>query len=138
MILARIDGHATSSFCDPSLKGQTIVLCTPVDENGEATGVVELPVEWVKDDAVYFNMERFSGLRPYTPPSAVLEIFKAEFDGAYADGGLFLLTMHPHFIGHRSRIRVLEQLVRYIRSHSDVWFATHADIARYCREQAGM
>ena len=38
MILARIDGHATSSFCDPSLKGQTIVLCTPVDENGRNTG----------------------------------------------------------------------------------------------------
>ncbi|EDY84768.1 hypothetical protein VDG1235_4401 [Verrucomicrobiia bacterium DG1235] len=38
MILARIDGHATSSFCDASLKGQTIVLCTPVDENGEDAG----------------------------------------------------------------------------------------------------
>ncbi|MEJ6603864.1 MAG: EutN/CcmL family microcompartment protein [Opitutaceae bacterium] len=38
MILARIDGHATSSFCDPSLKGQTIVLCTPVDENGQNAG----------------------------------------------------------------------------------------------------
>ena len=25
-------------------------------ENGEATGVVELPVGWVKDDAVYFNI----------------------------------------------------------------------------------
>lgn len=38
MILARIDGHATSSFCDPSLKGQTIVLCTPVDEKGRDAG----------------------------------------------------------------------------------------------------
>ncbi len=38
MILARIDGHATSSFCDSSLKGQTIVLCTPVDETGQITG----------------------------------------------------------------------------------------------------
>lgn len=39
MILARIDGHATSSFCDRSLKGQTIVLCTPVDDAGQATGM---------------------------------------------------------------------------------------------------
>ncbi|MFT6583889.1 MAG: peptidoglycan/xylan/chitin deacetylase (PgdA/CDA1 family) [Alphaproteobacteria bacterium] len=40
-------------------------------EDGEPTGMVELPVEWIKDDAVYFNMDRNSGLRPYTPPSAV-------------------------------------------------------------------
>lgn len=105
-------------------------------ENGEATGVVELPVEWVKDDAVYFNMDRFSGLRPYTPPSGVLEIFKAEFDGAYADGGLFLLTMHPHFIGHRSRIAMLDELVEYMKTRKDIWFATHAEVARYCLAQA--
>ena len=72
--------------------------------DGEPTGIVELPPEWIRDDAVYFNMLRFSGLRPYTPPSAVEEIFKAEFDGAWDEGGLFLLTMHPHVIGHRSRI----------------------------------
>jgi hypothetical protein len=48
---------------------------------GEATCIVELPPEWIRDDAVYFNMIRFSALRPYTPPSAVEEIFRAEFDG---------------------------------------------------------
>jgi peptidoglycan-N-acetylglucosamine deacetylase len=105
-------------------------------EDGEPTGMVELPVEWIKDDAVYFNMDRNSGLRPYTPPSAVLEIFKAEFDGAYREGGLFLLTMHPHFIGHRSRIRVLEALIEYIQGHQSVWFSTHAEIAQYCLDEA--
>ncbi len=45
-------------------------------EDGEPTGMVELPVEWIRDDAVYFNMDRFTALRPYTPPSAVLEIFR--------------------------------------------------------------
>src|SRR5215468_3215232 len=59
-------------------------------EDGEATGIVELPVEWIKDDAPYFGMNRATTLRPYTPPSAVLEIFTGEFDGAAADGGLFL------------------------------------------------
>ncbi|MEL7000764.1 MAG: polysaccharide deacetylase, partial [Pseudomonadota bacterium] len=107
-------------------------------EENQPSGVVELPVEWIRDDAPYWAMDRFTGLRPYTPPSGVLEVFKWEFDGAYTENGLFLLTMHPHFIGHRSRIRVLEELIQYMRSHAGVWFATHADIARYCREQAGM
>ena len=105
-------------------------------EDGEATGIVELPVEWIRDDAVYFNMDRFSALRPYTPPSSVLEIFMAEFDGAYEEGGMFLLTMHPHIIGHRSRIPVLDMLIQYIRGHADVWFATHAEIAQYCKDNA--
>lgn len=107
-------------------------------EDGEATGVVELPVEWIRDDAPYWMMDRFSGLRPYTPPAGVLEVFRREFDGAYEEGGLFLLTMHPHFVGHRSRIQVLAELIRHIRGHHGVWFGTHADVARYCREQAGM
>ncbi len=103
-------------------------------EDGEPTGMVELPVEWIRDDAVYFNMDRFSALRPYTPPSSVLEIFKSEFDGAYEESGLYLLTMHPHISGHRSRVAMLEELIRYMRGHDDVWFATHEEVARYCLE----
>ena len=57
--------------------------------DNDATGVIELPVEWIRDDAVYFNMDRFTILRPYTPPLAVLEIFKAEFDAAFAEGDIF-------------------------------------------------
>jgi len=105
-------------------------------EDGQPTGMVELPVEWIRDDAIYFNMDRFSALRPYTPPGSVLDIFKAEFDGAYAEGGLFLLTMHPHIIGHRSRIALLERLVEHIRGHAGVWFASHAEIARYVKAAA--
>src|SRR5581483_8927280 len=85
-------------------------------EDGEPTGIVELPPEWIRDDAVYFNMVRFSALRPYTPPSAVEEIFRAEFDVALEEGGLFLLTMHPHVSGHRSRIVMLERLIRHMKA----------------------
>ncbi|MCO5733376.1 polysaccharide deacetylase [Rhizobium sp. SSA_523] len=103
-------------------------------EDGEPTGMVELPVEWIRDDAVYFNMNRFTAHRPYTPPPAVLDIFKREFDRAYEEGGLFLLTMHPHVTGYRSRIFILEELIRHIQGHDDVWFATHADIARFVKQ----
>jgi len=105
-------------------------------DQGEPTGIVELPPEWIRDDAVYFNMLRFSGLRPYTPPSAVEEIFAAEFDGAYEEGGMFLLTMHPHVIGHRSRIALLDRLVTRIKKHQGVWFATHAQVAQWCKDHA--
>ena len=38
MMLARVDGYATATIGHPSLKGQKIVLCTPVDENGDDAG----------------------------------------------------------------------------------------------------
>jgi peptidoglycan/xylan/chitin deacetylase (PgdA/CDA1 family) len=103
-------------------------------EDGKPTGVVELPPEWIRDDAVYFNMHRFTGLRPYTPPSAVLEIFTREFDVAYEEGGLYILTMHPHIIGHRSRLTLLDELIRHMKTKKGVWFATHADIAKFAKE----
>ncbi|HEX8968622.1 MAG TPA: polysaccharide deacetylase [Chloroflexota bacterium] len=104
--------------------------------NGQPTGIVEIPVEWIRDDAPYFSMERYAALRPYTPPRGVLTIWRDEFDRAYAEGGLFQLTMHPHVIGHRSRIAILEALVEHISDHQGVWWATHADVARYVREVA--
>ncbi|HEX9868633.1 MAG TPA: polysaccharide deacetylase [Candidatus Tectomicrobia bacterium] len=107
-------------------------------EDGEPTGIVELPVEWIKDDYPYFGMDRLSTVRPYTAPSLVGEIWRREFDGAYAEGGLFLLTMHPHVIGHRSRMSVLEELIQHMRAHVGVWFATHEDVARYVKAEACM
>ena len=109
-----------------------------LEVQGEPTGIVELPPEWIRDDAVYFNMLRFAALRPYTPPSAVEEIFRAEFEGALAEGGLFLLTMHPHVIGHRSRIALLDRLVTLMKGTPGVWFGTHEEVARWCATQAGM
>ncbi|MGI9259880.1 MAG: polysaccharide deacetylase family protein [Gammaproteobacteria bacterium] len=102
--------------------------------NGEPTGVVELPVEWILDDYPYFGMNRAADIRPYTPPSGVFEIWKREFDMAYEEGGMFLLTMHPQIIGHRSRVSMLEELIQYMRSKPGVWFATHEDIARHAKE----
>jgi len=102
----------------------------------EPTGVVELPTEWIRDDSAYFHMHHLTALRPYTAPSAVEEIFTAEFDGAWAEGGLFLLTLHPHLIGHRSRLPVLSRLLRHIRARGGSWFGTHEQVARWCLNHA--
>lgn len=108
-----------------------------IEADGQPTGVVELPPEWIRDDAAYLNFIRFSALRPYTPPSAVLEIFLAELDAAWEEGGLYLLTMHPHISGHRSRIGVLDRVIQHAKNKSACWFATHEQVAKWCKEQAG-
>ena len=105
-----------------------------IDTRGVPTGMVELPVQWILDDAPLFNP---LGDR-YASPREVLQVWKDEFDVAYDEGTMFILTMHPHYIGQRSRIVVLRELVEYIQSKPGVWFATHADAARYVKGKAGM
>ncbi len=102
--------------------------------NGEATGLVELPVDWILDDAPLMNP---LGDR-YANPRDVLQVYKDEFDIAYEEGTTFVLTMHPKYIGHRSRIVVLRELIEYIGASPDVWFGTHESAVRWVRQQAGM
>jgi len=104
--------------------------------DGEPTGIVELPVEWIRDDAPYFMMNRAGAQRPYTAPADVFDIFRREFDAAYDEGGLFQLTMHPHVIGYRSRIWILEEIIRHAKARGGVWFATHEDVVRWAKAHA--
>jgi peptidoglycan/xylan/chitin deacetylase (PgdA/CDA1 family) len=101
--------------------------------DGKPTGVVELPIERIVDDFPYFGAGANGSL-----PSIdhVFEVFKSEFDVAYEEGGLYVLTMHPHVTGHRSRVAMLDRLIRYMKSKPKVWFATHEDVAKYVKQNA--
>jgi hypothetical protein len=37
--------------------------------------------------------------------------------------------MHPHVIGYRSRIWILEEIIRHAKSLGGVWFALHHQVA---------
>jgi peptidoglycan/xylan/chitin deacetylase (PgdA/CDA1 family) len=103
-------------------------------QDGQPTGLVELPVEWILDDAPLFNPRGTT----YSPPRDVMQVWIDEFDKAWEEGTMFLLTMHPHVSGHRSRIVALEGLIDHIQAKGGAWFATHESAARYVKEQAGM
>ena len=99
--------------------------------NGTQT-LLELPVDWVLDDAPYFLFMFFpTYISGTASPSKVYETWKSEFDGYYEDGGCYILTMHPQIIGRSSRIAILEKLIQYIRSKPRVWFTRCIDVANY-------
>lgn len=102
-------------------------------DRGEPTGIIEVPVEWSRDDVPHLGPGPGGAPRVTTPPSQVAGIWRSEFDAAHAAGGLFQLTMHPHVIGHRAHFAALEELLDHICGHDDVWFATHAEVARAAR-----
>ena len=53
--------------------------------------------------------------------------------GAYEEGTLFVLTLHPYMSGHRAPMKHLNELVGYMKSKKGVWFATGAEVARYVK-----
>jgi peptidoglycan/xylan/chitin deacetylase (PgdA/CDA1 family) len=97
--------------------------------NKKGTGVIELPIERIVDDAPYFGAS--DGSMP--SPEHVLEVFQSEFDVAWDERGLYVLTMHPHIMGHRSRVAVLERLIVHMKQKGGVWFATHEDVAKHLK-----
>ena len=98
---------------------------------GRPSGVIELPISEIGNDYPYYG-ETANGSMP--SPDAVFQIYKAEFDLAFEERTLFILTQHPHVTGRRSRIVQLERLIEYIRSKPGVWFATMEQVANYVKQ----
>jgi peptidoglycan/xylan/chitin deacetylase (PgdA/CDA1 family) len=103
-------------------------------QDGQPTGVVEIPVEWILDDAPLFSPNGNN----YMNPRDVAQVWMDEFDKAWEEGTMFVLTMHPHISGHRSRIIALETLIAHMRAKGGVWFATHRAAVEYVKKEAGM
>jgi peptidoglycan-N-acetylglucosamine deacetylase len=99
-----------------------------VMSNGEATGLVELAIDWTLTETPYLGR---GGTMP--APDKLFQLYREEFDGAYEDGTLFVLTLHPHVIGHHAPMRYLDELITYMKSKPGVWFATGEQIARYLK-----
>ena len=120
---------------DSSLMGADDPYWVPIE--GKESSIVELPVSWELDDAPFFIFTYFPYMSGLWSPDHVYEIWRQEFEGAYREEGLFLLTMHPQLIGRRSRLAMLERLIQHINEYDGVWWARHIDAAEDWRLRQG-
>ncbi len=97
--------------------------------NGKDTGLLELPVSWIEDDAPYFGS---AGSLP--SPELIFKVYRDEFDMAYREGTFLMLTFHPHISGRRSRVAEMEKFFDYMKSKPGVWFATAQQVAEYVKK----
>ncbi len=93
------------------------------------TYLIELPVQWILDDAAHFWFSGADWTRKISTTEEVRQIWEAEFRGYQRLGGAFVLTMHPQIIGRPSRLELLDGFVGFVKSHEDAWIATCRDIA---------
>lgn len=100
-----------------------------------AAPLVELPVQWLLDDAPFFWYRIDLPTRTIQSNEAVFSIWAEEFDAIHRRDGLFALTMHPQISGRPSRVDRLARLIEHMRAHDGVWFATGEQIAGHLRDR---
>jgi peptidoglycan/xylan/chitin deacetylase (PgdA/CDA1 family) len=96
---------------------------------GQPTGLVELAIDWTLTETPYLGQ---NGRMP--SPTLLYQVYREEFDGAYREGTMFVLTLHPFLTGHRAPMQHLDEFVAYMKSKPGVWFATAAQIAQYVKD----
>ena len=100
----------------------------------ESTSVVELPVQWILDDAVHFWFDYRAWTKKISTPSEVREIWESEFRGIHELGGVFVLTMHPQVIGRPYRLEVLDRFIEFVQRQEDAWIAPCGEVAAAFRD----
>ncbi|WP_296917877.1 polysaccharide deacetylase [Polaromonas sp.] len=102
------------------------------DHPYEVEGLIELPVQWTVDDALYFRYTNSARDKTHPAnPTAVLESWIEEFEGMRECGGLFMVTIHDWISGRAQRIRMLRKLIEHIRRCPDVWWARAHELAAW-------
>jgi len=101
---------------------------------GADQSLVEIPIQWALDDwEQYCYLPDVSGSGLIESPRKAREIWQLEFDGLRRVGGCWVLTNHPFLTGRPSRAAELDDLMRYVLDHDDVWTTNLAAIAEHVR-----
>lgn len=110
---------------DSSLMGDDV----PYLVGEEGRRLVEIPIDWAFDDYPYFGINSIDFRRPPASPPYVFDAWAAAFQECYRRGLPFILTMHPWIIARPGRLRMLDRLIRHMRSFPRVRFRRAIDLA---------
>ncbi|MFI6344371.1 polysaccharide deacetylase family protein [Streptomyces sp. NPDC050560] len=95
--------------------------------------VVEVPVDWATDDAVYYRYTGHSETRPPYGASVLYDAWLGELEGAREAGTLVNLTVHPWLSGRPARVLRLRELLETAKEFGDIWIGTAGELAAHHR-----
>lgn len=108
---------------------------TPYELAVGDSSLVEIPIQWALDDwEQYCYLPDISGSGLIESPRKAREIWQLEFDALRRLGACWVLTNHPFLSGRASRAAELDDLMRYVREHTDVWTTNLGAIAEHVRK----
>jgi peptidoglycan/xylan/chitin deacetylase (PgdA/CDA1 family) len=95
----------------------------------DGSSVVEVPIQWILDDAPHFWFDPASWTKKISTVEEVRSIWEREVLGIRALGGAAIVTCHPQIIGRPGRLGFFEEFVDFVLGHDDLWVATTGEIA---------
>ena len=102
----------------------------------EPSGLVELPVHWILDDAPHFWFSGESWSKTIRSAREVSEIWTEEAAGIAREGGLVNWTFHPQIVGRPGRMTLLESLLGAAVHDRSSWVARARDVATHVQQSA--
>lgn len=102
------------------------------DHPYEWDGLVELPIQWPLDDAVFFRF--IGGGVDHWTPLSTREACANWLDACHAihdHGGLCVTTMHPWLTGRSYRMGLAEAVLDYAVNTPGLWVATASEVANW-------
>ena len=100
----------------------------------ETGSIIEIPIQWILDDAEYWMHTKANRQKSITDPDTVFKIWSREFEGYYQSGGCFVLTLHPFVSGRSVYMRTVEELIKYMKGFPNIWWTTTEEITDYCSQ----
>lgn len=91
-------------------------------------GLLEVPVDWAVDDAVFYRYVPGSN-RPPVAPQALTDAWALEIEAAKRYETLLVITIHPWISGRPARALALEKLLERFLGDPDIWWATVGEVA---------
>ncbi len=95
----------------------------------EGRALVELPVQWILDDAAHWWFGPADWVKKIATTAEVRSIWEEELLGIRALDGSCILTMHPQIVGRPSRLAFLDAFLVFVRSLEGTWIAACDEIA---------
>lgn len=92
--------------------------------------LVEIPVDWVTDDAPFYRYVGKGDTRPPTAPATLVDAWHRELEAACRFGTLLNVAMHPWLSGRAARAQQLDSLLTAI-GDSGAWTGTTAALAAW-------
>lgn len=117
---------------DASLMGDDIPYIIKSRIDGRS--LIEMPAHWGLDDwPQWVQSFDLNYMMPVRAPRQGFEIYKQEFEAAYAYGGLWIPVVHPFATGRLARWHVFAEFLEKLVAQGDVWFAPLEEIAAHVR-----
>jgi len=95
----------------------------------EGRSLVELPVQWILDDAAHWWFGSADWTKKISTTAEVRAIWEEELLGIRELRGSCILTMHPQVVGRPSRLAFLDAFLGFVTGLERTWIATCDEIA---------